>query len=276
MTTARAEPGIRAHAPVTWSRGSARWLKHRVPGFASLLIFLAIWQIGVTLANVSEILVPKPASVWSEFVEVWEKDLLWPAVTSSLKALSIGLALALSTGVVFGLIIGSLRWLDLFMSPYLWGFFATPRIAMAPLVILWLGFGTSAKILLVFLSALLPVLLQVKEGVQTVDESLVRAARSFGARRRDLFLKVVVPFTMPFIATALRQGVSRGFVGLLIIEMTVGSGGIGTQVMRAMRTFNSARMFAFIAVLVVTALVLISASRAFERFISRWREEVYV
>jgi ABC-type nitrate/sulfonate/bicarbonate transport system permease component len=276
MTTAGAEAGIRAHAPVTWSRVSARGLKRRAPGVASLLIFLAIWQIGIAVVDVSEILVPRPLSVWNEFLEVWKKDLLWPAIASSLHALSIGLVLALSTGVIFGLIVGSSRWLDLVASPYLWGFFATPRIAMAPLVILWLGFGTQAKVLLVFLSALLPVLLQVKEGVQTVDESLVRAARSFGAGRRDLFVKVVVPYTLPFIATALRQGVSRGFVGLLIIEMTVGSGGIGTQVMRAMRTFNSARMFAFIAVLVVTALVLISLSRAFERFISRWREEVYV
>jgi ABC-type nitrate/sulfonate/bicarbonate transport system permease component len=238
--------------------------------------FFLLWQLAVAVSNVSEILVPRPMSVWREFLAVWEQGLLWPAVWSSLKALAIGLSLALVSGVLLGLIIGSSKWLDLITSPYLWGFFATPRIAMAPLIILWLGFGLSAKVWLVFLSALLPVLLQVKEGVQTVDETLVRAANSFGAGRRDLFMRVVVPFTMPYIATAIRQGVARGFVGLLIIEMTVGSGGIGTQVMRAMGDFNSARMFAFVAVLVVTSLVLIQLSRVFERSISKWREEVYV
>jgi NitT/TauT family transport system permease protein len=274
MTTA--EVGIRPHARRTFGQGSARWLRARLPGLASLLVFFAVWQLAVVLAGVSEIVLPRPLSVWNQFLEVWGNGLLWPAVRSSLEALSVGLSLALVTGVMLGLIIGSSRWLDLMTSPYLWGFFSTPRIAMAPLVILWLGFGFSAKVLLVFLSALLPVLLQVKEGVQTVDEPLVRAARAFGASRKDLFAKVVVPFTLPYIATAIRQGVSRGFVGLLIIEMTVGSGGIGTEVMRAMRSFNSARMFAFIAVLVVTALGLITLSRMFERSISRWREEVYV
>jgi ABC-type nitrate/sulfonate/bicarbonate transport system permease component len=161
-------------------------------------------------------------------------------------------------------------------APYLWGFFATPRIALAPLIILWLGFDLPAKVLLVFLSALLPVMLSCKEGVQTVDESLVRVARSFGAGRLDLFRHVVIPFTLPFIANGIRNGIARGFVGVLIIEMTVGSGGIGTQVIRSMRTFNTARMFAYVAVLIVTALTLISLSRKLETRASRWREEVYV
>jgi NitT/TauT family transport system permease protein len=276
VTTAPAEVGIRAHARPSWTASALRWGRARLPGLLSLLTFLLAWQLAIEITNVSEILLPKPMSVWGQFLAVWQEGLLWPAVWSSLKALTIGLSFALVLGVALGLIIGSLKWLDLVTSPYLWGFFATPRIAMAPLIILWLGFGLSAKVWLVFLSALLPVLLQVKEGVQTVDESLVRAAHSFGARRRDLFTRVVVPFTMPYIATAIRQGVARGFVGLLIIEMTVGSGGIGTQVMKAMGDFNSARMFAFVAVLVITALVLIQLSRMFERSISKWREEVYV
>jgi ABC-type nitrate/sulfonate/bicarbonate transport system permease component len=128
----------------------------------------------------------------------------------------------------------------------------------------------------VFISTLLPVIISSKEGIQTVDENLVRAARSFGANRLDLFRRVVIPYTLPFIANGVRNGIARGFVGLLIIEMTVGSGGIGTQVMRSMRQFDTARMFAFIAVLVVTALVLITLSRKLEAYVSRWREEVYV
>jgi ABC-type nitrate/sulfonate/bicarbonate transport system permease component len=177
---------------------------------------------------------------------------------------------------VVGLIIGASSWLNLLTGPYLWAFFATPRIALAPLIVLWLGFGASSKTLLVFLSAVLPVILSCKEGVQTVDEYLVRAARSFGAGRLDLFRHVVIPFTLPFIANGIRNGIARGFVGLLIIEMTVGSGGIGTQVIRAMRDFNTARMFAFVAVLVVTSLTLITLSRKLETRASRWREEVYV
>jgi ABC-type nitrate/sulfonate/bicarbonate transport system permease component len=147
---------------------------------------------------------------------------------------------------------------------------------LLPLFVLWLGFGSSIKTLLVFLGAVIPIVLSTKEGVQTVDGSLIQAARSFGANRLDLFRQVVVPFTLPFIANGIRNGISRGFVGLLIAEMRLGSGGIGTEVMRSMGSLQTPRMFAFVAVLVVTALTLISLSRYLEARMSRWREEVYV
>lgn len=251
-------------------------LTRRMTGVISFVSFIALWQLIVTVSGINPILLPSPASVVAQFIEVSGNGLLWPAVALSLESLAIGLVLALVVGVVAGLMIGASSWLDLIAGPYLWGFFATPRIALAPLIVLWLGFDAPAKILLVFLSALLPVVLSCKEGVQTVDESLVRAARSFGAGRLDLFRKVVIPYTLPFIANGVRNGIARGFVGLLIIEMTVGSGGIGTQVIRSMRTFNTARMFAFVAVLVVTALTLITLSRKLEARVSRWREAVYV
>lgn len=191
-----------------------------------------------------------------------------------MKAMAIGLALSLLVGIPLGLAIGMSPTADLITSPYLWGFFAMPRIALAPLMILWFGFGTTTKIWLVFLSAVIPLMLSCKDGVQTVDESLVRAARSFGAGRLDMFAKVIAPNTLPFIASGVRNGISRGFVGLLVIELTVGSGGIGTEVMQSMRDFNTGRMFAFALVLIVIALVLVSLSRRLENYASRWREEV--
>jgi NitT/TauT family transport system permease protein len=165
---------------------------------------------------------------------------------------------------------------DLLTSPYLWAFFAMPRIALAPLMIVFFGFGSTVKIWLVVLSAVVPILLSCKEGVQTVDESLTRAARSFGAGRLEMFAKVIAPYTLPFIASGVRNGISRGFVGLLVIELTVGSGGIGTEVMQSMRDFNTARMFAFASTLIAIALILISLSRRVEAYASRWREEVSV
>jgi ABC-type nitrate/sulfonate/bicarbonate transport system permease component len=270
MATARA-----GTAPVGIAT-SLKKLANRFTGLISFLCFIGLWQLIIVVTDINPILLPSPGAVVSEFVTVWETGLLWPAVESSLKALSTGLILALVAGVIAGLAIGASRWLDLLTGPYLWGLFATPRIAFAPLIVLWFGLGYSSKVLLVFLSAVLPLTLSCKEGVQTVDESLVRAARSFGARKLDLFRHVVIPYTLPFIANGIRNAIARGFVGLLIIEMTVGSGGIGTQVIRSMRQFNTARMFAFVAVLVVTALTLITLSRKLEARVSVWREKVYV
>jgi ABC-type nitrate/sulfonate/bicarbonate transport system permease component len=271
MATARAETA--APSGILGLKGR---LDGRLTGVLSFVGFVALWQTVVFVTGISPILLPSPGSVVDQFVEVWQLDLLLPAIGESLSALAVGLGVALVFGVVLGLAVGAFRWLDVLASPYLYGLFATPTIALMPLFVLWLGFGSSIKTLLVVIGALVPLTLSVKEGVQTVDESLLQAARSFGAGRLDLFRKVVVPFTLPFIANGIRNGISRGFVGLLIVEMRLGSGGIGTQVMRSIRQFNTARMFAYVAVLVITALTLIMLSRKLEARISRWREKVYV
>lgn len=271
MDTAQATTSISARLPRT-----ERSIGPRTTGLLSFLAFLILWQAIILVTGIHATLLPSPGSVASSFGQIWSEGILWPAVVDSLQPLFLGLLAGLVVGVILGLLIGSSRWLELVAAPYLWGFFATPRIATAPVIILWLGLGFETKTTLVFISALLPVILSCKEGVQTVDESLIQAARSFGAGRVALFRHVVVPYTLPFIANGIRNGIARGFVGLLIIEMTVGRGGIGQQVIRSMGNFDTARMFAFTAVLVLTALVLITLSRKLEAYASRWREEVYV
>jgi ABC-type nitrate/sulfonate/bicarbonate transport system permease component len=262
--------GVVPRRGVDWKRSLGQY----VPPIASLSAFIALWFALVALLDPNPRLFPGPVDVARELREVWTMGLLVPAFLDSMRALAVGLGLALIVGTVVGLLIGMSRIGDLIAAPYLWAYFATPDIALAPLVILWLGFGFKAKTWMIFFAAAVPLMLACKEGVQSVDGSLVRAARSFGASRLRLFRSVMMPATMPFIGTGVRNAISRGFVGLLVIEMTVGSGGLGTQVVRAGARFNAARMYAFIAVLVAIALVLISASRRFERFTSRWREQV--
>jgi len=245
-----------------------------LPGLVSLAGFILVWQLVIWVFDPKPILFPAPLEVGREFVDAWAKGDLWPPVLDSMRAMAIGLVISLVVGIPLGLAIGMSPTADLLTSPYLWGFFAMPRIALAPLMILWFGFGMETKIWLVVLSAVIPIMLSCKDGVQTIDESLVRAARSFGAGRLDMFAKVIAPNTLPFIASGVRNGISRGFVGLLVIELTVGSGGIGTEVMQSMRNFNTARMFAFTAVLIAIALMLVSLSRRLEDYASRWREEV--
>lgn len=267
--------------PITIQRpsraGQPQWqriLSRAVPGVLSLAGFIALWQLLIVGLDPNPILFPPPGEVWSEFLIALRDGEMWSAVSDSMRAMLIGLVIALVVGIPVGLAIGMSPTADLITSPYLWGFFAMPRIALAPLMILWFGFGDTTKIWLVILSAVVPLILSCKDGVQTVDEGLLRAARSFGAGRLALFVKVITPYTLPFIASGIRNGISRGFVGLLVIELTVGSGGIGTEVMQSMRNFNTGRMFAFAGVLIVIALALVSLSRRVENYAGRWREEV--
>ena len=241
---------------------------------ASLTAFLLLWQLLIVVVRPNEMLFPGPLAVAQELVEVTRSGLLWPALTESMRPLAIGLGLALVIGPIVGLLVGMSRIADLIAGPYLWAGFATPDIAIVPLVIIWLGFGIEVKVWMIFFAALIPLMLSCKDGVQSVDASLVRVARSFGASRARLFRSVIAPSAMPFIASGVRNAVSRGFVGLLVVEIIVGTGGLGHQVMQAALDFNAARTFAFIVVLVVIALGLISLSKRLEAYASRWREEV--
>jgi ABC-type nitrate/sulfonate/bicarbonate transport system permease component len=251
-----------------------RLLRKRGPGVLAFVAFIALWQLAIVIFDPSPILFPGPADTAEDWWQAVEDGSMWAATSDSMYAMLVGLTISLAVGIPLGLWIGMSPTADLVTSPYLWGFFAMPRIALAPLMVLWLGFGTEIKIWLVVLSAIIPIILSCKDGVQTTDEGLVRAARSFGAGRLQLFAKVIAPSTLPFIASGIRNGISRGFVGLLVIELTVGGGGIGTEVMRSMRDLDTARMFAFTATLIALALVLVSLSRRLEDYASRWREEV--
>jgi ABC-type nitrate/sulfonate/bicarbonate transport system permease component len=251
-------------------------IRARIPGVASFIGFIALWQAAIWVFTPDPVLFPAPGSVWQALIEAIADGSMWPAVSDSMSAMMIGLGLSLAVGIPLGLLIGMSPTADLIASPYLWGFFAMPRIALAPLIIVWLGFGPETKITLVFLSAVIPLMLSCKDGVQTADSSLIAAARSFGATKLDLFAKIIAPGTLPFIASGIRNGISRGFVGLLVIELTVGTDGIGREVMQSMSNFDTARMFAFTAVLIVFAMVLIGISRRVENYASRWREEVRI
>lgn len=248
-------------------------LKEHMPGFVSLLIFVGVWQLLIIVFDPNPMVFPSPGAVASSFVTAVLDGSVFEALKESIWPLTAGMVLAM-LAIPVGLAIGLSPVADLVTSPYLWGFFALPNISFAPLMILWFGFGTPTRIWMVFLSAAVPLCLSCKDGVQTVDQSLVTAARSFGGGRFSVFGKVVGPCAMPFIASGVRNAISRGFVGLLSVEMLVGSGGIGGEVISSMRTYDTARMFAFVALLIAIALVLVSGSRRLEVWASRWRDEV--
>lgn len=263
------------HLAPARKRSLAKRLRGWLPAVISLVLFFLVWELAVVITDPEPLILPGPGATLDAFLEAVEDGSLWRAVQDSAGPLALGMALSM-LAIPVGLVIGLSPTVDLLTSPYLWGFFALPNIAFAPLLILISGFSTTTSVYMVVLSAAIPLCLSCKEGVQTVDASLVRAARCFGGGRVAVFAKVIFPAAMPFVASGVRNAISRGFVGLLSVELLIGAAGIGGEVIKSSRMYDTARMFAFILLLIAIALFLVTASRRLETWASRWREEVVI
>jgi NitT/TauT family transport system permease protein len=189
----------------------------------------------------------------------------------SLGNLSIGLLIACVVGIPAGLLMGGNKYVETVLSPYVWALTSLPRIALVPLFILFMGFTQKMQITIIFLSAVFPIIINSWAGVKTTEKSLLAAAKVFGANRRELYTKVVLPYTLPFIISGIQQGIGRGLVGVIIAEIFGGSHGLGYLVQRSADTFNSSVMYAVLFLLVIVSLTLIQFTRWLEAYVAPWR-----
>ena len=177
------------------------------------------------------------------------------------------------TGVVLGVVIGWYRTLAMIVEPFLTGLYSTPRVALVPLVLLWFGIGMWSKVFIVFINAVFPVLIITIGGVRAIDRDLLRAARAFCASDWLIFTTVVIPGSVPFILTGIRQAVALGLIGVVVGEMFGGSEGIGYMVTYGGQTFQTDTVFLGVIIIAAAGITLTWLAERLERHFSRWRPE---
>ncbi|MGY1602113.1 ABC transporter permease [Geodermatophilus sp. SYSU D00815] len=244
-----------------------RW----VIGTINLLIFFTIWQLAATYTDIPKLFLPSVTEVWDQLVRMNEQGILWGNLGKSLWVYVVGMVISIAIAIPAGLIIGGVRIIDRITSPYVWALYTTPRLILMPLIVLWVGINDTARIVIIVLSAVPATLVVVMEGVKTVDNSLLKAARSFGATRPRLYRSVVLPSTVPFIATGIRMGVSRGLIGLFIGELFTAANGIGYIIALSSKTFNSAQTYAMLFIFVFFCVAMVGLTQLLERKVSVWR-----
>jgi ABC-type nitrate/sulfonate/bicarbonate transport system permease component len=254
MSTVAERPTVSGSPPP--ARTSRR---ERSPGFwrlavvGELILLIVLWELAISVFELARpSFMPPPTDVFASLVDLVQNDEFFDALLYSLKNLAIGLALATVVGIAGGLAVGWFRLAHFTVAPLLWTLYATPKVALAPLLILALGLGSTSKIALVFLLAVFPILLNTMEGVRTVSPSLIRAARVYDVNGIALGRKVVFPATFPFILVGLQRGVALAFTGEILGEFLGGAGGLGHMLERA--TFDF-RMDDALAIVVIMALV---------------------
>lgn len=211
-------------------------LRLREPVVLPLLTFvlvLVLWEAGSRLRWFNPFFFSSPTGVVAAGVEAVQSPDFWNDVWTSLTEFGLGYVLALFAGIAFGLVTGWYRRLALLVDPWLTGINATPRIALIPLIVLWLGLGLWSKVAVVFIGVFFPVALNTFHGVRTVDRNFFAVAQSFGASQRRLLLTIVLPATVPFIVTAARIGVGRGISGVVVAEFYNADAGLAHMIFQA-------------------------------------------
>lgn len=236
----------------------------------SMIVVLAAWQaIG---SRVNPLFMSYPTAIAQAAYRMTISGELPTALASSLRTLVLGYSLASLIGIALGLLIGRYRLIDAATDWIVNALYATPLIAIIPLVILWLGLGDEAKLFVVTLLAVFPVLINTVSGVKNVPRSLIDVGSAFAANERQVFLKIILPAVVPYVMTGLRLGVGRAIIGMVAAEFFTAITGLGGVIVKYGNQYDTASMFVPILILMLLGMTLTSLVRRLEAVFRPWRQ----
>ena len=206
---------------------------------------------------------------------------LWQLVTTgefvaqfldSAELFLTGFVLALVVGMPLGLLLARVRVLRVGIEPYIMMLYATPMVALIPFILSMMGFGFAPKVLVVFLFAVFPVLYNTVEGARSIKPELIEVAKSFRSSEWSLWREVMLPYTLPYTMTGVRQAIGRALVGMIAAEFFLSSTGLGQLIMGASQNFDTGGVFASILVIGLIGVGLMRLGLMIEQHFARWRQ----
>ncbi|MET0503387.1 MAG: ABC transporter permease [Candidatus Binatia bacterium] len=241
-------------------------------GLCSVFFFVAAWELVLTyIFPVNPFFFTKPSLIAAAFKEQIQGAKLWHDLAVSSQAFLWGFSFAVIVGIPVGLVMGWRRRVEYSLDPFLTALYASPLVALAPLLIIVFGVGVLGKAALVFLLAVFPFVFNAFAGVKSTDPLLINVIRSYGGTEKDLYLKVILPSTMPYIIAGARLAIGRGLVGIIVGEFYAASEGIGFAITQAGDTYRLPDMFVGIIILSLIAVVLTELMRKLELMVAPWR-----
>jgi len=247
----------------------SQYIARHAPFLVSLAAGLALWEI-VGHYTSPAFLVPLSETL-SRLWELSADGRLWTQFLDSATLFLTGFALALVVGVPAGLLLARVRALRIGIEPYLMVFYATPMVALIPFILSLMGFGFGPKVLVVFLFAVFPILYNTVEGARSIKPELIEVARSFRSGEWALWREVMLPYTLPFTMTGVRQAIGRGLVGMIAAEFFLSSTGLGQVIMVASQNFDTGSVFGMILVIGLLGVGLTRIGQSIENRFARWR-----
>jgi len=247
--------------------------KHRkvLLGLLAVVIFLAAWQAAFLVFPFNPLFISKPDLIGRALVTLLQSGDLLRDLAVSAVPFVYGFSAAVVVGVPLGIVMGWRERVSYALDPIMTVFYASPLVALAPLVIVFFGVGVSGKAIIIFVLAVFPFIFNAQAGVRAVDPLLINVVRSMGGSEWDLYRKVIAPGVLPYIVAGARIAVGRGLIGILVGEFFAASEGIGYAIARFGDLFALDKMFACIFAIMVIAVVLTEGIRWAERSAFPWR-----
>lgn len=249
-----------------WTAGGAKWTVR----IGTLVLFFVVWQ--VYASGISQLLLVPPTAIAAEFGRMVSSGELGNAVAESLEVLATGFGLALLAAVPIGLTWARYKVVDWAIQPFVSALFSTPLIALVPLYVLWLGYGFPAKVAIVGSFAFFPILLNTYHGAVSVDPMHRDVVKVFKASEWQTWRHVVLPSCIPFIIAGINVALGHALTGLIISEFYTNAAGLGGIVENAGTTFQTAKMFVPIIVIMGLGVTLMSSTRWLKKRIAPWAE----
>jgi NitT/TauT family transport system permease protein len=243
-------------------------------GLVGIVGFFVLWQVAANLGWISTLFFSSPIAVVQAGIQEVQSPAFWNSVRLSAIEFAVGYALAALLAVPLGLAIGWYPALSAFLDPWLNFFYSLPRIALAPVILLWLGIGIGSIIAIVFLGAFFSVILNTVHGARIVDRRLVAVTRSFGASEWRTFMTLVVPSSIPLVVVGLRLGVARAITGVVIGELFASNAGLGHLIAFASNSLDIDRVLFAVLFLVVIGVVCVEGLRRLDARFATWRDDL--
>ena len=237
------------------------------------LIVLVLFLVGWHLASIpaGRLLLPSPIDVVPAFLDLVRSGRLPLALGESLLVFGSGYLLAVLTAIPIGVLMGGIRPLGATLEIYVNGLNSMPRVAFVPLLILWFGLGFQAKIVIVWLTAVFPIIINTYAGVLNADRELIEAARSFGASQRQIFVRIMLPCALPYIIAGLRIGSSLAIIGTVVAELYTALSGLGYLLVDFGHRFETAKYFVPVVVLMGLGVLISESLKLLEHRLARWK-----
>jgi NitT/TauT family transport system permease protein len=231
---------------------------HVLMGLALLVVILLVWQYLPPAMGVPKFIIPTPTDMWEELGRMYRRENLIRNTWSTALYTVLGFAIGSALGAVIGYLLGMSAFWEKVLSPYILALQIAPKVAFAPLFIMWFGYNATPKLLVTVLIVFFPVLVNVLAAMKTVDRDMVNLARAYSLTRWQIFLKVEFPSTLPNLMAGLRISSTLAVIGVTVGELVGGNTGLGFLISYGGGQANAAMVFNAIVLLTIIGIVLYS------------------